>query len=324
MKHHVFTVSMIFRLNHKNFSGWLNHVKFHLYIYIYIIFISSQFNSYIYIYPLYIYIPIYVEVCNSGSSSLSPRNWSFEGYTPFPDLHIYIYNTIRIHIIRYIIYIYIHITRKKKHRTVIHHRRTFRSQTPDNMIIWTDGKAEGEESEKRRTEERRSEKRKRQKKENAGARKGRKVAKHCVFRMICGSRGSKSRLAKAGARWEMKSCTPGWREAHFGSQNVQNTPFSDHFWKLRCRKSARCSGAKHMWKSKCTKHLMFGRLLEVEMSKKCTPLHCTTLHYTTQSDTNYNYNYNYTTLHYTTANYTTLTTTTATNTATTTATTTAT
>jgi len=50
--------------------------------------------------------------------------------------------------------------------------------------IWTDGKAEWEESERRRAEERRSEKRKSEKKEDAGARKGRKVAKHCVFRMI--------------------------------------------------------------------------------------------------------------------------------------------
>ena len=54
-----------------------------------------------------------------------------------------------------------------------------------------------EESEKTREEERRSEKRKSQKKEDAGARKGRKVASHCVFPMICGSGGSKSRLAKA-------------------------------------------------------------------------------------------------------------------------------
>ena len=38
---------------------------------------------------------------------------------------------------------------------------------------------------------------KNQKKEDAGAQKGRKVAKHCVFPMICGSGGSKSRLAKA-------------------------------------------------------------------------------------------------------------------------------
>ena len=51
--------------------------------------------------------------------------------------------------------------------------------------------------ETRREEERRSKKRKFQKKEDPGARKGRKVAKHCVFPMICGSGGSKSKLAKA-------------------------------------------------------------------------------------------------------------------------------
>ena len=44
---------------------------------------------------------------------------------------------------------------------------------------------------------RRSEKRKSEKKEDVGARKGRKVAIHFVFPMICGSGGSKSRLAKA-------------------------------------------------------------------------------------------------------------------------------
>ena len=36
-----------------------------------------------------------------------------------------------------------------------------------------------------------------QKREDAGARKGREVAKHCVFPVFCGSGGSKSRLAKA-------------------------------------------------------------------------------------------------------------------------------
>ena len=102
-----------------------------------------------------------------------------------------------------------------------------------------------------------------------------------------------------------KKCTPLWREAHFQvkmykahhgrttfgscnvekvhavvarstfrSQNVQNTPLSDHFWKLRCRKSARRCGAKHISKSKCTKHHMFAPPLEVAMSKKCTPLWC--------------------------------------------------
>ena len=36
-----------------------------------------------------------------------------------------------------------------------------------------------------------------QKSEDAGPRRGKKVAKHCVFPMFCGSGGSKSRLAKA-------------------------------------------------------------------------------------------------------------------------------
>ena len=58
----------------------------------------------------------------------------------------------------------------------------------------------------------------------------------------------------------------------FASQNVENTSGPGHFWKLRCRKSARRCGAKHISKSKCTKHTILGPLLEVEMSKKCTPL----------------------------------------------------
>ena len=113
----------------------------------------------------------------------------------------------------------------------------------------------------------------------------------------------KRRVRSQLARWEMKNCTPLWREAHFqvkmyktpqcrtafGSwdvekvhavvarstfrcQNVQNTPLSDNFWKLRCRKSARRCGAKLISKSKCTKYVSVGPLLEVEKSKKCTPL----------------------------------------------------
>ena len=180
----------------------------------------------------------------------------------------------------------------------------------------------------------------------------------------------KRRVRTQLATGAMKNCTPLlWREAHFQvkmykthqvrttfgscdvekvhavvarstfpSQNVQSTPFSDHFWKLRCRKSARRCGAKHISKSKCTKHTMLGPLLEVEMSKKCTALwreehfevksvknwesrrhfgrsdvpslrfttlHYTTLHYTplhyiTLHYIRQHYSYNYTTtLHYT-------------------------
>ena len=143
--------------------------------------------------------------------------------------------------------------------------------------IWTDQKQRWEESEKRREEEKGSKKRKSQKKEDPGARKGRKVAKHYVFPMICGSGGSKSRLAKAagaepaGQMRDEKLHAVVARSA-FPSQNVQSTPCSDHFRKLRCRKSARRCGAKHISKSKCTKHTDVGPLLEVEMSKKCTLL----------------------------------------------------
>jgi len=58
--------------------------------------------------------------------------------------------------------------------------------------IWTDEKQRWEESQRREEKK----KRKSPKKEDPGARKGRKVANHCVFPMICGSGGSKSRLAK--------------------------------------------------------------------------------------------------------------------------------
>ena len=157
----------------------------------------------------------------------------------------------------------------------INDRRKFRSQTSDNMDRW---KAEmGRGREKRRVEESRSEKRKSQKKEDADARKGRKVAKHYVFPMIFGSGGSKSRLAKAAGaepagQMRDEKLHAVVARSTFASQNVQNTPLSDHFWKLRCRKSARRCGAKHICKSKCTKHTIVGPLLEVEMSKKCTPL----------------------------------------------------
>ena len=75
------------------------------------------------------------------------------------------------------------------------------------------------------------------------------------------------------ARWEMKNCTPLWREAHFEVKMYKAHQVRTTFGsKLRCRKSARRCGAKHISKSKCTKHSSSGPLLEVEMSKKCTPL----------------------------------------------------
>ena len=168
-----------------------------------------------------------------------------------------------------------------------------------------DGKGQGEEESKKREDQRRERviRKKMQMREKVG-----KSQNTVFFQWFVAPEGRtvgslKRRVPSHLARWEMKNCTPLWREAHFQvkmckthqrrttfgswdveklhavvarstfrSQNVQNTSVSDRFWKLRCWKSARCCGAKYISKSKCTKHLSVGPLLEVEMSKKCTPL----------------------------------------------------
>ena len=287
-------------------------------------------------------------------------------------------------------------------------RRKFRSQTSDNMDRWKAEQGRGREKRKIRREKSRRE-RVRRKKMQTREKVG-KSRNTVFFQWFVAPEGwkvgsLKRRVRNQLARWEIKNCTPLWREAHFEvkmykahhfrttfgswdvekvhavvarstllevemskkrtpfwrearfevktykthhcrttfgswdvekvhaivarstfrSENVQNTPLSDHFWKLRCRKSARHCGAKHISKWKCTKHHMFAPLLEVQMSKKCTPLwrearfevkmlkapgvwttfggsdvaslRFTTLHYTTLQ---------YTTLHYTTLPSTTL------------------
>ena len=71
--------------------------------------------------------------------------------------------------------------------------------------------------------------------------------------MICGSGGSKSRLAKAAGAEPAGQMSDEKLHAvvarsTFRSENVQNTSASDHFWKLRCGKSARRCGAKQISK----------------------------------------------------------------------------
>ena len=84
--------------------------------------------------------------------------------------------------------------------------------------------------------------------------------------------GSLKRRARSHlARWDEKFHAVVVRST-FGSQNAQNTSCSGGFWKLRCRKSVRRCGTKHISKSKCTKDTRPGPLLEVDMSKKYTPL----------------------------------------------------
>ena len=185
-------------------------------------------------------------------------------------------------------------------------RRKFRSQTSDNMDRWKAEQGRGREKRKIRRKKSRRERVRRKKmqmREKVG-----KSRNTVFFQWFVAPEGRKvgslkRRVRSQLARWVIKNCTPLWREAHFEvkmnkthhvrttfgscdvekvhavvarstfpSENVQNTPWSDHFWQLRCRKSARRCGAKHISKSKCTKHKGFGPLLAVAMSKKCTPL----------------------------------------------------
>ena len=153
------------------------------------------------------------------------------------------------------------------------YRRKFRSQTSDSMDRW--------KAEMGRVREEKRRRKKIQVREKVG--KSRNIV---FFQWFVAPEGRKvgslkRRVRSQLARWEMKNCTPLWREAHFQvkmykapqlrstfrscdvekvhavvarstfrSQNVQNKPASDHFYKLRCRKSARRCGAKHISKSK--------------------------------------------------------------------------
>ena len=58
----------------------------------------------------------------------------------------------------------------------------------------------------------------------------------------------------------------------FPSQNIQSTPGSEHFWNLRGRKSARRWWREAHVQVKSVKVDGYGPLLDIQMSRKCTPL----------------------------------------------------
>ena len=111
------------------------------------------------------------------------------------------------------------------------YRRKFRSQTSDNMQRW---KSRGGKSQRGEVKSGKVREGESQKREDAGARKGREVAIHCVFPMIWGSGGSKSRLAKAAGaepagQMRDEQLHAGVARSTFPSQNVQNTAAPEHF-----------------------------------------------------------------------------------------------
>ena len=91
------------------------------------------------------------------------------------------------------------------------------------------------------------------------------------------SAGSKSRLAKAaGAQVAAQSRQEKWHAAvarsTFQVKMLKTPRVRSTFGSWDVEKAPRRCGAKHIFKSKCTKHPSGGALLEVGMWKNATPL----------------------------------------------------
>ena len=154
-------------------------------------------------------------------------------------------------------------------------RMKVRSQTSDNMDRWKAEQARGREKRKIRRKKSRRERVRRKKmqmREKVG-----KSRNTVFFQWFGAPEGRKLGLLKRRvrsqlARWEIKNCTPLWRQAHFQVKMYKIHHSRTTFGSWDVEKAHAGCGAKHISKSKCTKHTMVGPLFEVEMSKKCTPL----------------------------------------------------
>ena len=101
--------------------------------------------------------------------------------------------------------------------------------------IWTDGKAEVERFQRREEKKREYQRReKSQKKEDAGCEKVEKSRFTLFFQWFVALEGRKvgslkRRVRSHLARWEMKSCAPLWRKAHFKVKNLKTFHFRTTF-----------------------------------------------------------------------------------------------
>ena len=142
----------------------------------------------IYIYIMYVcmYVGRYVCMCMCICMYACMHACMYVCMCIYILIYIYIYLFIYVYIYMCIyIHIYIHVS-------IIEGSLEVKLPT-----IWRDEKQSRAEAERRGRLEREDQKRKSKKTEDTDARKGKKVAKHCVFPVICGSGGRKSRLAKA-------------------------------------------------------------------------------------------------------------------------------
>ena len=157
---------------------------------------------------------------------------------------------------------------------VFHNRRKFRSQTSDNMDRWKAEQGRGREKRKIRREKIRRERVRGQKiqmREKVG-----KSRNTVFFQWFVAPEGRKVGSLKRRVRTQlatgaMKNCTPLWREAHFQVKMYKKHQVRTTFGSWDVEK-VHAVVAQSTFPSKCTKHLRSGPLLEVAMSKKCTPL----------------------------------------------------
>ena len=115
------------------------------------------------------------------------------------------------------------------------HRRKFRSQTSDNMDRWKAEMGRVRE-EKRREEKKEDHKRESLRRKKIQVRE--KVGKSrftVFFQWFVAPEGRtvgslKRRVRSQLARWEMKTCTPLWREAHLQVKKLQAPHVRSTFW----------------------------------------------------------------------------------------------
>ena len=146
----------------------------------------------------------------------------------------------------------------------IYNRRKFRSETFDNMDSW--------KAEVRRVRRDKIRRKKMQMREKVG-----KSRFTVFFQWFVAPEGRKvgslkRRVRSQLARWDMKKCTPLWREAHFQVKMDKTLEDRTTFGSWDVEKVHAIVARSTFPSQNVQNTRRFGPLLEVEMLKKCTPL----------------------------------------------------
>ena len=156
----------------------------------------------------------------------------------------------------------------------VNNRMKLRGQTSENMGGWKSSGGKSQRGEEQKSEDKRRE-RMRRKKTQVCEKVG-KSRNTVFFQWFVAPEGRKvgslkGRVRSHVARWETKN-------AHLcGAKHVSKSKCTKHtmpgaLLEVAMSKKRTPFWREHISKSKCTKHTMLGPLLEVKMMKKCTPL----------------------------------------------------